>query len=161
MRRRGQRGTAVGCFVLGCVALASTSGAYEQVTHQLLSTSAAHQSLLAVDATLLSGLSLSPLDGTTAPDGSTTRIYTASDNTIGTTARQPTQGDTPIELVERVRVAFYERATRDVAASMRAAVQRECAARKRRDTTSGNQKPGASDKAGGDDEEASGARESR
>jgi hypothetical protein len=75
----------------------------------------------------------------------------------GTAASQPTQGDAPIELVERVRVAFYERAPRDVAASMRAAVQRECAARKRRDTASSIQKPGAPEKAGGDDEEASGA----
>lgn len=75
----------------------------------------------------------------------------------GTVASQPTQGDAPIELVERVRVAFYERAPRDVAASMRAAVQRECAARKRRDTASSIQRPGAPEKAGGNDEEASGA----
>jgi hypothetical protein len=76
---------------------------------------------------------------------------------VGTVSSQPTQGDAPIELLERVRVAFYERAPRDVAASMRAALQRECAARKRRHTTRGNQKPGTPDNADGDGEEASGA----
>jgi hypothetical protein len=50
-----------------------------------------------------------------------------------TLACQSARGDGPIELMDSVRVAFYERAPGNVAASMRAAVLRECESRKNRD----------------------------
>jgi hypothetical protein len=72
----------------------------------------------------------------------------------GAVASQPTRGDASIEFIEPVRVAFYERAPRDVAASMRAAVVRECAARRRRDGPHDDHKPRVPENAGDDDEEA-------
>lgn len=43
-----------------------------------------------------------------------------------TAAGQPAKSDPPLELIERVRIAFYERAPAEIAGSMRAAVQRLC-----------------------------------
>jgi len=48
-------------------------------------------------------------------------------------AGQPAKSDAPIELIEHVRIAFYERAPGDIAGSMRAAVRRRCEAAPRPD----------------------------
>lgn len=54
---------------------------------------------------------------------------------MGTPAAWPAENGPSIELIESVRVAFYEKAPAPVAVSMRLAVQKECAARRTRGPT--------------------------
>jgi len=72
---------AIVCAAVGYLAISRTAGAYETVTHGLLSSAAARQSLLAVDNTLLSGIGLPPLNGSTAPDGSTITFHDSANGT--------------------------------------------------------------------------------
>jgi hypothetical protein len=53
----------------------------------------------------------------------------------GAATAQSAQRGASIELVERVRVAFYEKAPADVAASMRAAAQRNCSGHREKGVT--------------------------